>query len=98
MLHIIKQEVNMRVVEPIISRAMYEDVQAQKVHSKGIGFIENEIDWFPRQKDAVYEDRMRTKPQVFKNLPPLKGKFSKKNIKNIERFNRFVYDYWNNKL
>lgn len=69
-----------------------------KVHSKGIGFIENEIDWFPRKRDEVYEDRMRTKPQIFKNLPPLKGKFSKKNIKNIERFNRFVYDYWNNKL
>lgn len=69
-----------------------------KVHSKGIGFIENEIDWFPRNKDEVYEDRMRTKPQIFKNLPLLKGKFSKKNIKNMERFNRFVYDYWNNKL
>lgn len=69
-----------------------------KVHPKGIGFIENEIDWFPRKRDEVYEDRMRTKPEIFKNLPPLKGKFSKKNIKNIERFNRFVYDYWNNKL
>ena len=69
-----------------------------KVHSKGIGFIENEVDWFPRKRDEVYENRMKTKPQIFKNLPPLKGKFSKKNIKNIERFNRFVYDYWNNKL
>lgn len=69
-----------------------------KVHSKGIGFIENEIDWFPRKRDEVYEDRMRTKPQIFRNLQPLKGKFSKKNIKNIERFNRFIYDYWNNKL
>lgn len=69
-----------------------------KVHPKGIGFIENEIDWFPRQKDEIYEDRMKMKPQLFKNLPPLKVKFSKKNIKNIERFNRFVYDYWNDKL
>lgn len=69
-----------------------------KVHPKGIGFIENEIDWFPRQKDEIYEDRMKVKPQLFKNLPPLKVKFSKKNIKNIERFNRFVYDYWNDKL
>ncbi len=69
-----------------------------KVHPKGIGFIENEIDWFPRKRDEVYEERMRNKPQLFKNLPPLKGRFSKKNIKNIERFNKFVYDYWNNKL
>jgi len=52
-----------------------------KVHSKGIGFIENEIDWFPRKRDEVYEDRMTTKPQIFKNLPPLKGKFSKKEYK-----------------
>ena len=69
-----------------------------KVHPKGKGFIENEIDWFPRQKDEVYENRMKMKPQLFKNLPLLKGRFSKKNIKNIERFNKFVYDYWNDKL
>ncbi len=48
--------------------------------------------------DEVYENRMKMKPQLFKNLPLLKGRFSKKNIKNIERFNKFVYDYWNDKL
>ena len=77
---------------------IYYNFSFGKVHTKGIGFIENEIDWFPRHRDAIYEERMITKPQLFKSLPPLKGRFSKKNIKNMERFNKFVYDYWNNKL
>ncbi len=69
-----------------------------KVHSKGKGFIENEIDWFTREKNVEYENRMLMRPQILKITGILKGKFRKNNIKNVEKFNKFVYDYWNNRL
>ena len=60
----------------------------------------NELDWFPRCKNEGYETRMNLRPQIFSNagIPSLQKRYTKENIKNIRRFNRFVYDYWNDRL
>ena len=70
-----------------------------KLPYKATGFGENEIDWFPRNIDQEYEKRMQFRPILFKTLPGIMNKkYTKPNIKNIERFNKLVYEYWNNKL
>lgn len=70
-----------------------------KVPYKATGFGENEIDWFPRYIDQEYEKRMQFRPILFKKIPgSTNQKYTKPNIKNIERFNKLVYEYWNNKL
>ena len=70
-----------------------------KVPYKATGFGENEIDWFPRYIDQEYEKRMQFRPILFKKIPGRTNqKYTKPNIKNIERFNKLVYEYWNNKL
>lgn len=69
-----------------------------KLHSKAKNFGINESDWFPREKNEKYEQRMKIKVQAFKDINLLKGKMRRNNIKNMERFNKLVYDYWNDNL
>ena len=67
-----------------------------KVHPRGSGYTENEIDWFPRKRNKEYEQRMNLRPQIF-SMSNIR-KLNRKSIKNIKRLNSFIKDYWNNKL
>ena len=65
---------------------------------------QNAIDWFPRNYDEKYfNGNFKSRKEIVPFLSHLKKKNELKNAviwtnDEIEKFNKFVIDYWNNKL
>ena len=66
--------------------------------NKALRFKEEEKDWFPRKHTKEYERRMKTRPEILKNIIPRIESKNKVNTKQVERFNNFIEDYWKNSL
>lgn len=89
-------ETNKAVIVPVAFIPIKYNFSFSKVHPRGSGYTENEIDWFPRKRNKEYEQRMNLRPQIF-SMSNIR-KLNRKSIKNIKRLNSFIKDYWNNKL
>lgn len=80
--------------EPIIP--LDYDFSFSKVRERARKFNAPEIDWFPRKSDKEYIERIKNRKIIVNNK--IIKETNEFNLKKLKEFNRFIYDFWDDRL